>query len=169
MIKFNNVTAVYNNGSGIFDVTFEIQKSELVFLMGPTGSGKSTVLKTIYKELEMNKGEIHINDKSISNLNRNGICSLRRDIGMIFQDFRLLDDRNVYDNIALPLLIANYSKKDINDKVLDILNVVVHLKFSFKIFLVFKSISHPVFCTVASKLPVKLVKPVVAAKGIPTN
>lgn len=124
MIEFNNVTAVYNNGSGIFDITFEVQKSELVFLMGPTGSGKSTVLKTIYKELGINKGEIHINGKSISSLNKNSTCFLRRDVGMIFQDFRLLDDRNVYNNVALPLLIANYSKKDISDKVFDILNVV---------------------------------------------
>ena len=70
MIKFDNVTATYKNGAGIFNVSFELQKSEMIFLMGPTGSGKSTLLKTIYKGLEINYGEIFIDNKKISRLSK---------------------------------------------------------------------------------------------------
>ena len=62
MIKFQDVTATYDNGSGIYHINFEVEKSELIFLMGPTGSGKSTVLKTIYRELEVNQGKILIDN-----------------------------------------------------------------------------------------------------------
>ena len=70
MIKFENVTATYDNGSGIFDISFEVKKSELLFLMGPTGSGKSTLLKTIYKDININSGELYIDDQDISNLEK---------------------------------------------------------------------------------------------------
>ncbi|MAV64437.1 MAG: cell division ATP-binding protein FtsE [Candidatus Marinimicrobia bacterium] len=124
MIKFENVTSVYRNGSGIFNLSFEIKSSDLVFLMGPTGSGKSTVLKTIYRELDIDNGKIFIDNQDINQYGNNKLYILRRSIGMIFQDFRLLNDRSIYDNVALPLLIENYSKRDIKDKVYDILNVV---------------------------------------------
>ena len=70
MIKFKNVTATYSNGSGIFDITFEVEKSELIFLMGPTGSGKSTLLKTIYKDINIDKGQLYIDSHDISNLEK---------------------------------------------------------------------------------------------------
>ena len=124
MIKFQDVTATYNNGSGIYNINFEVEKSELVFLMGPTGSGKSTVLKTIYRELEITKGKILIESEDISELKKNQIYKLRRNIGVIFQDFRLIQGRTVFENIALPLQIENYSKKEIYDKTMDILSVV---------------------------------------------
>ena len=124
MIKFQDVTATYNNGSGIYNINFEVEKSELVFLMGPTGSGKSTVLKTIYRELEITKGKILIDSEDISELKKNQIYKLRRNIGVIFQDFRLIQGRTVFENIALPLQIENYSKKEIYDKTMDILSVV---------------------------------------------
>ena len=124
MIKFEDVTATYDNGSGIYHINFEIEKAELIFLMGPTGSGKSTVLKTIYRELEINQGRILIDNEDISKIKRSQIYKLRRDIGVIFQDFRLIEDRTVFENIALPLQIENYPKKDIYDKTMDILNVV---------------------------------------------
>jgi len=124
VIKFQDVTATYNNGSGIYNINFEVEKSELVFLMGPTGSGKSTVLKTIYRELEITKGKILIESEDISELKKNQIYKLRRNIGVIFQDFRLIQGRTVFENIALPLQIENYSKKEIYDKTMDILSVV---------------------------------------------
>ena len=124
MIKFEDVTATYDNGSGIYHINFEIEKAELIFLMGPTGSGKSTVLKTIYRELEINQGRILIDNEDISKIKKSQIYKLRRDIGVIFQDFRLIEDRTVFENIALPLQIENYPKKDIYDKTMDILNVV---------------------------------------------
>ena len=124
MIKFKNVTATYSNGSGIFDITFEVEKSELIFLMGPTGSGKSTLLKTIYKDINIDKGQLYIDSHDISNLEKYKIPFLRRDVGMIFQDFKLLNDRTVFENIALPLHIEGFDNQTIKDKVIDVLGAV---------------------------------------------
>ena len=124
MIKFQDVTATYENGSGIYNINFEVEKSELIFLMGPTGSGKSTVLKTIYRDLEVNQGKILIDKEDISKIKKNQIYRLRRNIGVIFQDFKLIQDRTVFENIALPLQIENCPKKEIYEKTMDILNVV---------------------------------------------
>ena len=118
------MTATYENGSGIYNINFEVEKSELIFLMGPTGSGKSTVLKTIYRELEVNQGKILIDKEDISKIKKNQIYRLRRSIGVIFQDFKLIQDRTIFENIALPLQIENYPKKEIYEKTMDILNVV---------------------------------------------
>ena len=90
MIKFDNVTAVYPSSSGIFELSFTIKRGEIVFLMGPTGSGKSTVLRAIYKEIDIQKGEILLDQQKINNIKKRHIPFLRRKIGMIFQDFKLL-------------------------------------------------------------------------------
>ena len=124
ILKFSNVTATYENGCGIFDITFSMNESDMIFLMGPTGSGKSTLLKTIYKDLDIDSGEILINGQDISRINKNNTSHLRRSIGMIFQDFRLLDDRNVFDNVSLPLRIAQFSNQEIKDKTFDIIDAV---------------------------------------------
>ena len=120
MIKFDNVTATYSSSSGIFDLSFEISKGEIVFLMGPTGSGKSTVLRTIYKEIKIDEGKIILDDQDISNVSKRQIPLLRRKIGMIFQDFKLIPDRSVYENIALPLRISGIKSKRIKQEVMDI-------------------------------------------------
>ena len=124
MIRFEDVTATYKNGSGIYDINFEVKKSELIFLMGPTGSGKSTVLKTIYKELDIDDGKILIDGKNISSLKKKETYKLRRNVGVIFQDFRLIKDRTVFENISLPLVIENYSKKEVLERTFDIVNIV---------------------------------------------
>ena len=124
ILKFSNVTATYDNGCGIFDITFNMNESDMIFLMGPTGSGKSTLLKTIYKDLDIDSGKILINSQDISKINKNSTSLLRRSIGMIFQDFRLLDDRNVFDNVSLPLRIAQLSNQEIKDKTFDIIEAV---------------------------------------------
>ena len=124
ILKFSNVTATYENGCGIFDITFSMNESDMIFLMGPTGSGKSTLLKTIYKDLDIDSGEILINGQDISKINKNNTSLLRRSIGMIFQDFRLLDDRNIFDNVSLPLRIAQFSNQEIKDKTFDIIDAV---------------------------------------------
>ena len=124
MIKFKNVTATYSNGSGIFDITFEVEKSELIFLMGPTGSGKSTLLKTIYKDIDIDSGQLYVDNYDISNLEKYKIPFLRRDVGMIFQDFKLLNDRTIFENIALPLHIEGLDAQTIKDKVIDVLGAV---------------------------------------------
>ena len=104
MIKFENVTATYKKNIGIFNISFDVNPGDLVFIMGPTGAGKSTVLKTIYKDMNINSGKIIIDNKNISDSNSvSSISVLRRKIGMIFQDFKLLNDRSVIDNVSLTL------------------------------------------------------------------
>ena len=79
ILTFSNVTATYDNGSGVFDISFAMKQSEMIFLMGPTGSGKSTLLKTVYRELDIDKGDIIVDGQSISSLNQSSIALLRRD------------------------------------------------------------------------------------------
>ena len=119
MIQFKNVTATYTSSAGIFDLSFEIPKGEIVFLMGPTGSGKSTVLRTICKEINIEKGKIILDGEDITRIKRQ-IPFLRRKIGMIFQDFKLIPDRSVYENIALPLRILGEKSKLIKKEVYEI-------------------------------------------------
>ena len=124
MIKFKNVTATYENGSGIFDISFEVNSSEMLFLMGPTGSGKSTLLKAIYKDINIDNEEMYVDNQDVSNLEKYKIPFLRRNVGMIFQDFKLISDRTAFDNIALPLQIEGLSPRDIKTRVEDILDAV---------------------------------------------
>ena len=120
MIKFENVTATYTENVGIFNLSFHIPKGELVFLMGPTGAGKSTVLKTIYRDIPISDGNLYINGEDVGNIRRRHVPQFRRKIGMVFQDYRLVLDRTVFENIALPLQIEGVPKKEIKDKVNDI-------------------------------------------------
>ena len=120
MIKFENVTATYSGNRGIFNLSFHIPKGELVFLMGPTGAGKSTVLKAIYKDISISQGSLLINGEDVSSIYKRHVPRFRRKIGMVFQDYRLIPDRTVFENIALPLQIEGMQKKVIKDKVYDI-------------------------------------------------
>jgi len=128
LIKFENVTAVYAKNVGIFNLTFHIPKGELIFLMGPTGAGKSTILRTIYKDVPIVEGDLYINGESIANLKRRHIPKFRRKIGMVFQDYRLILDRTVFENIALPLQIEGKPIKIINEKVHGIIEKVGLIK-----------------------------------------
>ena len=124
MIKFENVTATYTEKIGIFNLTFHIPKGELIFLMGPTGAGKSTVLRTIYKDVPIVDGSLYINGEDVGNIRRRHIPYFRRKIGMVFQDYRLIPDYTVFENIALPLRIEGVAKKLIKDKVYGIMEKV---------------------------------------------
>ena len=124
MIQFENVTATYADDVGIFDLSFHIEKGEMVFLMGPTGAGKSTVLKTIYKDILLNDGSLYIDGQDITYMRTRKIPYYRRKIGMIFQDFRLIGDRSVFENVALPLHILGLPNKEIKLKVNGILEKV---------------------------------------------
>jgi len=124
MIQFENVTATYADDVGIFDLSFHIKKGEMVFLMGPTGAGKSTVLKTIYKDILLNDGSLYIDGQDITYMRTRKIPYYRRKIGMIFQDFRLIGDRSVFENVALPLHILGLPNKEIKLKVNGILEKV---------------------------------------------
>ena len=120
MIKFENVTATYTKNVGVFNLSFHIPIGELVFLMGPTGAGKSTVLRAIYRDISINDGTLLINGEDVGKIRRRHVPRFRRKIGMVFQDYRLIPDRTVFENIALPLQIEGVSKKHIKDKVYDI-------------------------------------------------
>ncbi len=124
MIQFENVTATYADDVGIFDLSFHIEKGEMVFLMGPTGAGKSTVLKTIYKDILLNDGSLYIDGQDITYMRTRKIPYYRRKIGMIFQDFRLIGDRSVFENVALPLHILGLPNREIKLKVNGILEKV---------------------------------------------
>ena len=124
MIQFENVTATYADDLGIFDLSFHIEKGEMVFLMGPTGAGKSTVLKTIYKDILLKDGSLYIDGQDITYMRTRKIPYYRRKIGMIFQDFRLIEDRSVFENVALPLHILGLPSKEIKLKVNGILEKV---------------------------------------------
>ena len=124
MIKFENVTATYTEKIGIFNMTFHIPKGELIFLMGPTGAGKSTVLRTIYKDVPIVDGSLYINGEDVGTIHRRHIPRFRRKIGMVFQDYRLIPDYTVFENIALPLQIEGETKKLIKDKVHGIMTKV---------------------------------------------
>ena len=110
MIQFDNVTATYKKNIGVFNISFKVNAGDMVFIMGPTGAGKSTLLKMIYKDMLIDSGKILIDNDDITAINSSVHTSnLRKNIGMIFQDFKLLENRNVFENIALPLHIEGYS------------------------------------------------------------
>ena len=125
MIQFENVTATYKKNVGIFNISFKVKVGDMVFIMGPTGAGKSTILKTIYKDMLIDSGKIKIDNEDITTINSSAHTStVRKNIGMIFQDFKLLDDRTIFENISLPLQIIGLTKDDIEKKVNQVLNQI---------------------------------------------
>ena len=107
------------------DVTFSIHASEFVYLIGDTGSGKSSLLKTLYGELPLKKGTISISDYDLFQLKKENIPFLRRKIGIIFQDFQLLTDRSVFENLAFVLQATGWkNEEDINNRIREVLEKV---------------------------------------------
>ena len=117
MILFQNVSLQYEPDAGIHDINFQVNPSEFAFLIGPTGAGKSTILKLIYMELFPDSGTVEILKYSSKKIKKRKIPFLRRKVGMIFQDYRLLKDRNIFENIALPLHIMGYGRQEIYERV----------------------------------------------------
>ncbi len=124
MINFYNVTLKHKNSRGIHNVSFDIEKGQFVYLMGPTGAGKSTIINSIIKSVIPDSGQILVNNYDVSKLSENDLTLYRRDIGMVFQDFKLINDRSIFENVALPLQILGIQKKTIIIKVEEILNKV---------------------------------------------
>ena len=119
MVKFKKVTSTYKKNTGIFNINFEVESGQMIFVMGPTGAGKSTILKALYKDIQIDSGEVFLDNENITFCSKKKTSSVRRKIGMIFQDFKLLNDRTVFDNIALPLRIEGYAYDDIKKMVKD--------------------------------------------------
>ncbi len=121
MIIFEDVTYTYPSGSGLFNANIRIDDGEFVYLIGPTGSGKTTIMRLIYMDLFPTSGNLKIQGISSLKLKKRKIAKLRIDIGMIFQDYKLLTDRTVYENVALPLHVLGTQKKKVDEMVMSIL------------------------------------------------
>jgi cell division transport system ATP-binding protein len=125
VVEFRDVTKVYDGGSvGLQNASLRIGRGEFVFLVGPTGCGKSTCIRLLMKELEATKGEIDIAGKTLGEIPRSRVPYLRRNIGTVFQDYKLLPNRTVYDNVAYSLQVIGESRQEIRRKVPDILRMV---------------------------------------------
>jgi cell division transport system ATP-binding protein len=125
MIKFETVTKTFPDGTyALTDIDFEIPDQQFLFIIGPSGAGKSTLLRLLLREILPSKGEIYFDDLRLSGIQPKGIPQFRRKIGIIFQDYRLLSDRNVFENVALSLQIASDNEKEISKKVNDVLEMV---------------------------------------------
>ncbi|MGB2712023.1 MAG: cell division ATP-binding protein FtsE [Conexibacter sp.] len=124
VIEFRGVEKRYDVGAmGLDQATFSIQRGEWVFLVGSTGSGKSTVMRLLIKELEPTEGSIRVAGRELAEITRTRVPYYRRNIGVVFQDFKLLPNRTVYDNVAYALQVTGHSRKDIRAKVPDILRL----------------------------------------------
>ena len=125
MITFENVTKSYGNGApALSNLNIEIEDGEFVFVVGTSGSGKSTFIKLLLKELEPTEGKIIVNDTELRKLRSGKTAKYRRKVGVVFQDFRLLKDRNVYENVAFAQRIVQTPSKEIKKNVPSILSTV---------------------------------------------
>lgn len=124
MIHFSNVSKFYDNQAALRNITLSIEKGEMAFITGPSGAGKTTVLKIIYLSEKPDEGSVTIADWELSKLKESSIPFLRRNIGVVFQDFRLLDNRNVFDNVAMTLRIRGMMEDEVKERVMEILKTV---------------------------------------------
>jgi cell division transport system ATP-binding protein len=124
VIEFRGVSKRYSSGdTGLEQATFSIDRGEFVFLVGSTGSGKSTVMRLLIKELEPTGGTIRVAGHDLGQIKRKRIAYYRRNLGVVFQDFKLLPGRTVYDNVAYALQVTGGTRREIRDKVPDILRL----------------------------------------------
>jgi cell division transport system ATP-binding protein len=122
MIQLHNVTVQYQKDfPALSNITLNISKGEFVFLTGSSGAGKSTLLKLVYGAVEPVRGHVVVGGQNLARLPRKQIPYLRRNIGVVFQDFKLLNNRSVFDNVALTLEVLGWESKDIGKKVFHIL------------------------------------------------
>ncbi|MFN3135556.1 MAG: cell division ATP-binding protein FtsE [Candidatus Kryptonium sp.] len=118
MVEFNNVSVWFGDNLVFKDLNFKVNDGEFVFVTGPTGSGKSTLLRLIYMDIFPNRGKVVVGKFDSRRIKKRQIPYLRRRLGIVFQDFKLLDDRNVFENVAFALYVTGAKRKEINKKVL---------------------------------------------------
>ena len=123
MVEFKNISFSYSKESGVYDIDLKVQDGEFCFLVGPTVSGKTSLLKMIYFDILPLKGEINVLGYNSKKTKKNKVHKLRKKIGVIFQDYKLLQQRTVYENIALPLHINGVGRKKIKDNVEEALDL----------------------------------------------
>lgn len=125
MIEFQNVIKKYGNGTvALDDVSFSIEKGAFVYLVGPTGSGKTTIFRLIIRDLLPTSGDILLDEWSVVNLPKNKIPTLRRKVGTVFQDLKLLIDRTVLENVILPLEFSGVPDKQAQSRAIELINSV---------------------------------------------
>ena len=125
LVQFYNVTKVYRNGvKALNDVSLKIDRGEFVFLMGPSGAGKSTFIKMLFREEIPTQGQIFISSRSIVRMKRSEIPQLRRSMGVVFQDFKLLENKTVAENIAFALKVVGTRNKDIGPRTAEVIQMV---------------------------------------------
>ena len=125
MIQFNNVVKSYQQGNNaLAGVSMQIEDGEFCFLTGPSGSGKSTIIKLITGELKPTSGTIHVNGYSLERIRRREIPYLRRTVGVVFQDYRLIEKMTVYENVAFAMRVVGAREKEIRERVPYVLELV---------------------------------------------
>lgn len=125
LIRMSDVQKTYKNGTvALYDVDLTISRGEFVFIIGASGSGKSTLIKMLYREEKPDKGSIMIGGINVAKLKNRKVYILRRKIGVVFQDFKLLPKMTVYENVAFAMEVFNLNKKVIHEKVIDALELV---------------------------------------------
>ena len=125
MIQFTNVVKTYQQGNNALNgASMQIEDGEFVFLIGPSGSGKSTIIKMITGELKPTSGTVHVNGYSLERIRKREIPYLRRTVGVVFQDFRLIENMTVYDNVAFAMRVVGAGTAEIRARVPYVLNLV---------------------------------------------
>src|SRR5215208_4910076 len=124
VVEFSHVSKRYDSGDvGLDDVSFKIHRGEFVFIVGASGSGKSTTMRLLIKETEPTGGAIRVAGRDLSEITRRGAPYYRRNLGVVFQDYKLLPSRTVYDNVAYALQVTGGSRREVREKVPDILRL----------------------------------------------
>ena len=125
MIDFNDVVKSYSVGTqALKGVSMQIEDGDFVFLVGPSGSGKSTIIKLITGELKPTSGSVHVNGYSLERIRKREVPYLRRTVGVVYQDFRLIDNMTVYDNVAFAMRVIGAREKEIRERVPYVLELV---------------------------------------------
>ncbi len=124
MISFKNVTKMYDGNIGLEDANIDIEDGDFVFLVGPSGAGKSTFIRLILKEIEADAGEIKVGKFNVTEMSNRQIPQLRRRIGIVFQDFRLLPKKTVFENVAFAMEILHKRRRTIKRRVPEVLRLV---------------------------------------------
>ena len=127
LIRMKGVNKQYKNGvTAIYDLDLTIEKGDFVFIIGSTGCGKSTLIKMLYREEKPSSGKIIVGGLDVAKLRNGKVYKLRRKLGVVFQDFKLLQKLTVYENVAFALEVLGLPKDEIHEKVLKVLDLVVH-------------------------------------------
>jgi|TARA_B100001250_G_scaffold78767_1_gene64695 cell division transport system ATP-binding protein len=124
MIEFQNVSYAHGKGYGVNNLNMTIDDGDFTFLIGPTGSGKTTLMRLIYFDILPDTGQVMVNRFKSSSISEQKISKVRKSIGMVFQDYKLLRDRNLFENVALPLHVLGFNPRDIPDRVDEALDLV---------------------------------------------